>query len=373
MDFICTQENFKKGLFIVNRGISKTPSLPILSNIYLKIEESGLKLSTTDLEIGITCFVRGKVKNKNEITIPAKLLTNYVNNLPPSKIQIKIKDKLLNLKCDNYEGNIKGISPEEFPLIPKITGSPVCKIDSKKFKKALFQTIFAVASDDSRPEITGVYMSLSSSELKLASTDSYRMAEKVIPFNKDSFFSDKNKKFEIIIPIKILQELNRILSEDDVDLLDILISENQIKFNFNEVELISRLIEGRYPDYVQIIPKNFITEAELDKRDLINTLKTTSLFTKPGVNDIQLEFKPKLKEIEISAQSGQIGSNISKVWAEIKGKAEKINFNYKYLLEGLINIDSPKVFFGINGEAGPAAVKPLNDEKYIYVVMPIRQ
>lgn len=366
MKLTCIQENLSKSLAIVSRGIGKSPSLPVLANILLSTEKGRLKLQATDLEIGVTYFLGGKIEKEGKITIPAQLFLNYISNLPPTKINLEAKDKTLHISCENFEADIKGISAEEFPLIPKIEKEAVSILSAQDLKEALSKVSFAAALEEARPEISGVYMNISQN-LRLAATDSFRLTEKIIKIKQPA-----KESIEVIVPSRTIQELTRIISEEAKE-VSILVSENQIAFRLDDCELVSRLVEGKYPDYKQIIPKEYTCQAILDTADFQSSIRTASLFSKTGVFDIKMEFKPKQNEVIVTSESGQVGSNVAKLKGKVKGKAEKVTFNYRYLLDGLDHITSSQVLLGATGDATPAAIKPIDEKDYTYIVMPIKQ
>ncbi len=366
MKLICTQENLSRGLAIVSRGIGKSPSLPVLANILLTTEKGRLKLQTTDLEIGITYFSGGKIEKEGGITIPAQLFLGYIDNLPSAKVKLEVKDKTLHISCENFEADIKGIDAEEFPLIPKIEKKSICTVAASDLKEALSKVSFATALEEARPEIAGVYMNISQN-LRLAATDSFRLAEKTIKLKQPVKGS-----VEVIVPSRTIQELIRIISEEAKD-VDVLVSENQIAFRLDDSELVSRLVDGKYPDYKQIIPKEYTCQAILDTGDLQSSIRTASLFSKTGVFDIKIDIRPKEDEVIITSESGQVGSNVAKIKGKVEGKAEKVTFNYRYLLDGLDHMTASQVLLGVTGDATPACLKPQDEKDYTYVVMPIKQ
>lgn len=365
MKLVCIQENLSKGLSVVSRGIGKSPSLPVLTNILLSTEKGRLKLQATDLEIGITYFLGSKIEKEGKITIPAQLLLGYITNLPPTKINLEVKGNTLYVSCENFKADIKGISASEFPLIPKVEKEPVCVLSAQDLKEALSKVGFAAALEEARPEIAGIYMNISQN-LKLAATDSFRLTEKIIKTKQPA------KSMEVIVPSRTIQELTRIISEEAKD-VSVLVSENQIAFKLDDCELVSRLVEGKYPDYKQIIPKEYTCQAVLDTADLLSSIRTASLFSKSGAFDIKIEFKPKQNEVIVTSESGQVGSNVCKIKGKVEGKAEKVTFNYRYLLDGLDHITSSQVLLGVTGDATPACLKPIDEKDYTYIVMPIKQ
>lgn len=363
----CTQDNLAKGLSIVSRSVGKDASLPILSNILLETIDGRLKLSTTDLEMGVTVWVGGKVEKEGKITIPARILSEYVLNLPPQKITLTLKGSDLKLESGNFHAEIKGVSAEEFPLIPKIDSEPLCKIDTADMRVALTQTIFAAANDESRPEIAGVFINIDGDKLRIAATDSYRLAEKIIGLKQEV----KERK-QAIIPSKTLSELARIIGEEDGE-ISISFSENQVKFTLGGIEVISRLVEGQYPDYLQIIPKEFTSVSEIEAKELADALKATSLFSKAEAADVQFTVNKKNSQLEVSAESGQVGKNITEIPIKTEGKDDTVVLNYRYVLDGLSAVGEPNVNFSTNGDTGPGAITPIKNKGYVYIIMPIKQ
>jgi len=369
MQIICLQEKLKQGLNITERIIGRNLTLPILNNLLLSTENNKLKISSTNLEIGINYWLTGKIQKQGSITIPARLISGLVNNLPNKKIELKVKDQQLELKCEKFKANLKGLSAEDFPIIPKIKDEPIIKINGNLLKNSFAQVAEMVSFSESRPEISGIYMKFDKNLIKLAATDSFRLAEKNIEI-KANQQSSSLKNQSIIIPQRTIQELIRILGEKETD-VEIILSGNQVLFSLEEAQVISRLIEGQYPDYQQIIPDKFQTEAIINREELINNIKIASLFS-GKINNIKLTLNPQKSLIEIMAKDVDIGENKSQIETKIKGRAVEIIFNYRYLLDGLNNIFSDKVVLGLNTSANPIVIRPVGDISYTYVVMPIK-
>ena len=367
MNIICLQKNLKQALNITEKIIGRNLTLPILNNLLLFIDRNKLKISSTNLEIGINSWVIGKVKNKGSITIPARLLTDFINNLPNEKIELKIKDNQLEIKCKKFKSSLKGLSSDDFPIIPNIIDKPLIKIKGSVLKNGFSQVIDMTSLSESRPEISGVYVKFNKDSIKLAATDSFRLAEKNIEINSNY---KELKGQSIIIPQRTIQEISRILGEEEIE-VEIVLSNNQILFDLGHTQIISRLIEGQYPDYQQIIPDSFQTELMVDRNELINNIKIASLFS-GKINDIKIFVNPKKSIIEISAKDVDIGENRSKIGAKIEGREIDVIFNYKYLLDGLNNIFSDKVAIGLNNSSKPVVLRPVGDNSYTYVVMPIK-
>ncbi len=383
MKFFSTQENLKSGLYTVGNISNKNPNLPILANVLIQAKQGVIKLITTDLEIGITSKIRGKIEKQGEYTVDVKLLSDYISLLPDEKILIELKNDFLKINCgENYKTKIKGQSADNFPIIPEIKRDRFIKLASKDMKNTINQIIFAVAPTNTRPELAGIYLNKQGETLTMASTDSYRLAEKKIRLDLSN--NQNEEDLEVIIPAKTMQTLQRIIQDKDKDMeieknnqqdeVKIFISENQVLFTYKDNEIISRLIEGKYPDYQQIIPTDFKTVININKNELIRAIKATSLFSQSGTNDINIETKESSKDLIISCLTSKFGESVSKVGAKIKGESNKITFNFHYLLDGLNAINNDELIIKINSENTPGLIQSADkSENYHYIVMPIKQ
>ncbi len=370
MKITILQENLKKALGIVSGVAGKNQSLPILNNVAIKTKDNNIFLMATNLEIGIMTKLRGKVEKDGSYTVDAKIFSNYISLLPNKKINISLVDDALKVDTENYHTSIKGDSIDEFPLIPSFKKSDFFKIKTKTLKKALSQVMFAVSSNESRMELTGVFFNIEDGDLFMVATDSFRLAEKKMKIETNI------KKNSFIVPIKTLQELTKAISvveQDGVFDGDVsfYISDNQIIIELQDTEIFSRLIEGQYPDYKQIIPVNFKTDVQADKSELIRAIKITSIFSKADINDVSLDFPQGKKELIVSS-STQNGENIAHIEAQIKGDDNSVVLNYKYLLDGLNSIVDSKINLSIYDSSSPCVLKDEKDD-YLYIIMPIKQ
>lgn len=381
MKFSCTQENLNQILSIVSHIASKNANLPILSNILIKAENKNLNILATNLEIGVIASIRGMVETEGEFSIDAKLFSNYISLLPKDRIDFELIGDDLKINCQKQKTKIKCQNNNDFPLIPQLEKENPYLISTNELKKAIYNTSFAVSTSEIRPEISGVYLDFTKDKLILAATDSYRLTERKISYiennkNKIPGFNGEN----VIIPTKTLQEVSRIFTsmKDDIntetsDNVEIYLNDSQIMFVYNGIELISRLIEGQYPEYTQIIPENNNSKIKINTMELIKVIKTSSLFAKSGVFDVKLDFKTNPNELIVTSSSSQTGENISTIDMEKTGEGSEVVLNYKYLLDGLQNIGSENVVFEISDPNTPCLIKPENDPDYIYLIMPIRQ
>ncbi|HPT08423.1 MAG TPA: DNA polymerase III subunit beta [bacterium] len=372
MKFITIKENLKQGLAIVSHLTSKNINLPILNNILIKAKKEGIELTSTNLEISIEHFLRGKIEKEGEFTVDSRLINEYISLLPDEKVEIETINDDLKIKGVNYKTKIKGQTANDFPVLPKNENKDSYNLNINEFKNALSNVIFSVANNDNRVELSGVFFSFKNNNLTLVGTDSYRLSEKTIKYNNNS-----NEK-SIIVPAKTIQELIRILGNlkteeqlENNEEIKIYINENQIFFSFGSTKLTSRIIIGNYPDYKQIIPQNEKTIITISKEALIKAVKTAGLFSKTGINDIGLTFK-KNKTI-IFSSSSQTGENFIDLDSEIKGEDNEIFVNYKYLLEGLNSINSNNIIIKIIDNNTPCLLQSEENDNFLYLVMPIRQ
>jgi len=378
MKITSLQENLKNGLSLVGHIAGKNQNLPILNNVLIKTENGVIKLSATDLEIGVVTNVRGKVEEEGSYTVEAKIISDYVSLLPNQKTELTLKENKIEVLCGNYHTIMKGQSAEEFPLIPQIERHIFHKVKAEDFKKALSQVVFAVSSSETRIELSGILFTIKKNELVLTATDSYRLAEKKLKIESNV---ESEADHKIIVPAKTLQELGRILAsiknegvDEKNNELMFYYTDNQILFVIGETELVSRLIEGQFPDYQQIIPQGIETKIAVQKSELIRAVKAAAIFSKSGVNDVNLDFPENQNKVVVSSSSGLSGENISNVEAEVSGRDNGMVVNYRYLLEGLnsLNGDNVKIHV-VNGNAPCIMRAASGDDEYLYLIMPIKQ
>uniref|UniRef100_A0A7C4M2Z1 Beta sliding clamp n=1 Tax=candidate division CPR3 bacterium TaxID=2268181 RepID=A0A7C4M2Z1_UNCC3 len=371
MKITCVQENLNKALSHSSRIISVKSSLPILDNILLSTDQGRLKISATDLELGINYWIGSKIEKDGEIAVPSKLITEFISNIKEEKINITSQDTSITIEGEKYNAVIKGFNTEDFPSIPDITKEVIFSISSRDFLNAINQVSFSAAMDSTRPLLAGVYFRIDKNILYMAATDSYRLAEKKIKVTNENK-SSKN----FIIPTRTISEVGKIL-KDAGEKVEVCFDENQILFNFGSIHLISRLIDGQYPNYEQIIPNEFETEVLVDKNELFNVCKVASLFARESANSIKISVKPdKNKEgigvLSITGQGVQIGESVSKIPVKLKGKELEISFNAKYILDVLPNIPEKNVEIKFRDSISSALIQGEGKDDYLYVIMPLR-
>lgn len=367
MKLIVTQENLNKALQNVARVASAKTPLPILNNIILKTSKNRLLLAATNLEIAVTHYIGAKVESEGSLTIPARLFSEFITNLPKGNIELETKDNHLSIKLDHYTSTINGMGAEEFPELPDIDEKKATTITLPVavFKRAVSQTILASSHDSTRPMLTGAYFHTQDGELFLAATDGYRLAERKL------IKADKTTQVSAIIPVSSLQELVRIIP-DDQDELIILIDENQVRFRLQDIELTSKLIEANFVDYRQLIPKQSDITVIVGKDEFSRITKVASLFAKESAGGITIKTSPDTQTVSIHSIASQLGENTSE--AEVKVNNEgSVTLNSRYLLEALGCIDSPEVSFSFSGKLAPCVLKATaNSDEYQHIIMPLK-
>jgi len=369
MKLIILKTNLKEGLSVVERIVSENNSLPILKNILLKTVNGKIKISSTNLEIGISKFIFGKIIEEGGITIPFIPLHNIISNINAERVSIETISGNLVVKTDNYQARIQGINEEEFPIIPKIEDTSRClEISSAALKDALTSIMSAAQFSEIRPELSGILFDFQVTILKLVATDSFRLAEKTIFTNQ--FKTGFQNGFKVIVPLRTIQEVTRTFPKDQT--MKLYFDQHQVLFAAEDEELISRLINGQYPDYEQIIPKAIETELSVPRETFINAVRLVSSFS-GKVNDIKLKVRDDGKTMEVFSSNQYLGENNYLVPVKTKGgHVDNLSFNWRYLMDGLKILSGETIIFGVNGDSKPAVLKSQEDNSYFYILMPIK-
>ncbi|MBI2410602.1 MAG: DNA polymerase III subunit beta [Candidatus Kerfeldbacteria bacterium] len=373
MKFSCTQENINHGLSVVGHITSRNVHLPILHNILIDAKQEGIDLVATNLEIGIRMHIRGKVETLGSFTIPAQIFSNYMNLVSSERVDVAQEDKDLVVQAGSQHTKIRGEAASEFPLIPEVEKTDSFTLPSNTLKEALKQTFFAVSHDYSRPELTGVLCVVKDRTVVFVATDSYRLTERKLT-TQQPYIAAPEKK--LIIPASALIELVRILPDTNEPVI-VYMSDSQVLFHTNEFDMTSRLIEGAFPDYEQIIPQSEQTTVLVDRESFSKAVKAAGLFSKSGIHDVNLHFSPEQQTITITTVNNQVGENVTKVAAEITGESNSAVFNHRYLLDGLAHISTSKTKLSLIDATNPGVFRPAAEgsavEEYLYIIMPIKQ
>lgn len=365
MNIVVIREKLKEGLDIVSRAAGEGNQLPILKNILLEANKNKITLVATNLEIATTCSVMGKIIEDGKITIPGSLFSGLIGALQSERINISLKDNSLEIKSDNYKAKIQGASAEDFPIIPGLKEkNEHIEIEQSVLKEALAQTVIATQFSEIRPELNNIFLSFSIDFLVFAATDSFRLAEKKI--SDKQFKTNMADEWTCLLPLKTANELLRILKDEGV--VKIFKDESQILFETEQWECISRLGEGRFPEYKQIIPKTFAAETVVERSEFMSAIKLTSVLSSK-VNEISL--KPRDKAIEIVSGDESAGENDYLLSAKMGGKMKPVGFNWKYLSDGIKALKGNEVYLGLNDENKGVVIKAPNEPSYFYILMPI--
>jgi DNA polymerase-3 subunit beta len=363
------QENLARGLQVVSRAVSTRSTLPVLANVLLRTEDGGLKLTATNLEIGMTYWVPGKVEVDGATTVPARLLTDVVNSLPGSeRVDLDLQPHdTLRIRSGRFQTHIKGLDAEEFPAIPAAGERPTTRISQKVLREALGETTFAAATDEARPILTGVLARFEGDRLTLAAADNYRIAVRTIDV------LNPVEDTSIVIPARSLHELSRILADVD-DAVDLVLApaRNQVLFHLEGIDLVSRLIDGQFPNYQQVLPQSHSTRAVVDREELLKAVRLASLIASASANIVKLQVAADGEAGVTVTAAAEVGDNQGQVEAEVEGDGTTIAFNARYLIDVLQNVDVDRFGLELNGPLSPGVFRPVDGGDYVHVVMPVR-
>jgi DNA polymerase-3 subunit beta len=371
----CLQENLARGLATVGRAVATRSTLPVLSNILLESDEGRLRLAATNLEIGINCWVGARIEEEGRTTVPARLLTEFVNSLPPGQIDMELAERTqtLNLKCARFEANIKGIEASEFPAVPvaeTLNGGDRLHVEADSFRQMIDQVVFAAATDESRPILTGVLAQFHQGGLTMAAADGFRLSVSTADVGVDL-----DEVSTVIIPARALAELNRISAsqEDPIEMI-ITPSRNQVLFHLTNTDLVSQLIEGNFPDYNQIVPKTHGTRTLVNTDELLKAVKVAYLFTRDAAI-IRFNIVPGSEltpgQMIVTGTSAEFGDNVSELDATIEGEGIEIAFNARYMIDALSVVGTPEVVLETSTASSPGVLRPVGGTDFLCVIMPM--
>ncbi|MGF7229083.1 MAG: DNA polymerase III subunit beta [Candidatus Saccharibacteria bacterium] len=357
-----TQENLNKALGTVARVANARGTLPVLANVLIKTVNNRVSIAATNLDIAITQYIGAKVSEEGSITVPARLMQDFVGSLPAGNIELDLDDYKLHIVTDQYKSVINGMSSEEFPVMPAITEGQTFTIPGQVLKRSLQQVIMSASNDEARPVLTGVYLHTFEGMLYMAATDSYRLAEKAVMPHKETI--------SMLVPVSAMQDLLRIVSDTDDD-VKVTNDEQQVLFQVGDVELVARLIEGKYPPYRNLIPSSFATTAVLKRSDLLNVTKVSSLFARESAGSITIEVSDISQELSIRSIASQLGENNAKAGAKVEGSGD-ITLNSRYLLDALHVLSGDEVEFCFNGKLEAIVIRDPAADDYIHIIMPLK-
>jgi len=373
MKVSCLQENLAKGLSIVGRAVATRSTLPVLSNILLATDQGRLKLSATNLEIGITCWIGGKVEEDGAMTVPARTFVDLVGALPAERVDMEliVRTQTLNLKCGRFENNIRGIDATEFPLIPTADDANAIRIDPDSLRTMINQVVFAAAADESRPILTGVLARFDKDQVTFAAADGFRLAVRTAPL-----IEPVATPVSVIIPARALAELGRVSGDQEGPVvINITPSKSQVLFHLDNIDLVSQLIDGNFPDYAQIIPKKKETHTVVGATELLKACKAANVFARESADIVKLTIEPGSEiapgHVTVQATSAETGDNVGEMDATVEGAAIQIAFNVKYLIDFLSVANAAQVALETSTPSSPGKFTPVGDDTFLCVVMPM--
>ena len=379
MRLSCLQENLSRGLSVVGRAVATRTTLPITQNVLISTDQSRLKLAATNLEIAISTWIGAQIEEEGSITIPARLLTEFVNSLPGERIDVTSKDqpRSLALSCARFEANVNGTDAADFPPIPTVESGVVGKIESQVLKDAIAHVAFAAAAEDSRPVLTGIKVEITGADFTFAAADGFRLG-----VYKGKLAEPLSEDVSFIIPARALQEVNRLLVGQPADgspiEFTVTPSKSQALFRLEDVELVSQLIQGTFPNYSQLIPQSYDTKVVVDQEEFLRATKTASIFARDGSGIVRVQATEGANgspgRLSISSRAEEVGDNQGDIDAKVEGSESKIAFNSKYLADVLDVLGKGEVALETTTPSSPGVLRPVSlppDVDYIHVVMPM--
>src|SRR3990170_2429596 len=367
------QENLNKGLSIVGRAVAVRSTLPQASHVLLASDEGRLKLVATNLEIAISCWIGAQVEEEGSITIPARLLADFVGSLPNERIDLSVaaRARQMNITCARNEASVAGMDAADFPPVPAVADGLVLKLDPKALHRAIAQVEFAAAADDTRPVLTGIHTLVEGNELTLASADGFRLAVHKLVLDQEV-----PERIEVIIPARAFRELERLIAdEEDPVELSFNAARSQVLFRLKSVEMVATLIQGPFPNYSQLIPQSYPCRAVVDMRQFLQETRIAAIFARDGAGIVRLQLEPAEGgapgKMTVSARAEEIGEHRGELDVTIEGEASKVAFNSKYLQDVLQVLDSPQVALETTSPSSPGVLRPVGADNYVHVVMPM--
>ena len=373
MKISCLQENLAKGLSTVARAVSPRSTLPVLGNVLLAVDNGRLKLSATNLEIVITCWIGATVHEAGSTTVPARTFSELINALPNDRVELSLNKatETLHVSSNKVQANVKGISADEFPVIPEPDEENRVRMEPAVLKRIIAQVAFAAATDDSRPSLTGVLTSFEGNRVSMAATDGFRLS-----LRSAHIAGYVEKPFSVIVPARALNEAARILSDDlEAVYISMPAGRNQIIFDMDNALLVSQLIDGKFPDYAPIIPSRHNTRTVLSTAEFAKACRTADIFARESSNTARVAVEPgdglSPAYATVAANSKETGDNVAQVDANVEGMPIEIAFNVKFMSDVLGVIDTPQVALETTSANEPGVLKPVGDNDFVHIIMPM--
>lgn len=365
MKLTLTQENFSKSLNACGRVASSKAGLPVLANILIRTNKNRVIIAATNLEIAVTTTISAKVSEQGEITVPARLISDFVANLPKGNVEIETTGAHTTITCQGYTSTLHGIAADEFPELPTIDEDKSIhySLKTSDFKQVASQTLFATSNDPTRPVLTGVFWHSFDGFLYLAGTDGYRLSERRL--------LETNSELSAVVPASTIQEVLRVTS-DDIEAVDVLFDETQVRFRVGDSEVTSRLIDGAYPDYRKLIPSSSETIATLATADLVRTAKIAGLFARQVGGSITISADPENNQLAIRSVASEIGENLSTISGKVSGDGT-VALNSRYLSDALSAFEADTIKIAYSGKLAPIIVTAdAKTSDFTHIIMPLK-
>lgn len=375
MNLTCLQEDLAHGLAVVNRAVPGRSTLPILSNILIEATEGRVQLAATNLEIGIRAWFEADVEQPGAITVPARLISDFVHSLPTPQVSLSLdeKSRSLNIRSDRYRADIKGIDAVDFPILPTVADGTVFMLEAAALKEMIAQVTIAAATDEARPILTGVQTTIDpdAGRITLAAADGFRLSIREAQFNEPL-----DGRITVVIPARALLELGRVIGDQgEAVQVCLTANRNQILFRLRQVDIVSQLLDGDFPDVTKIVPTGYGTRAIVNTKALHGAVRIASFFARDSANIVRLSFAPgddtQPGQVVVSAQSAEVGGNQTELEASVEGQPLEIAFNAKYLLDILGVLRSDQVVYDVSTPSSPGVIRPVDDSEFTHVIMPM--
>jgi DNA polymerase III subunit beta len=378
MKVSCNQITLARQLATIGRLVSSKPGLPILANVLLEIEESKLKMTATDLEIGVHSWIGAEVKADGRITIPARTFAEFVNSLPSEAVNLELENQILKVTTVNNAAQFNTLPPDDFPAVPNVDeGKLLMQVSAEELQRAIDRVAFAAATDDSRPVLTGIKLEAEGTTLTMVAVDGFRLSRQIIELDKST-----KEKMDLLVPAKSMQELSRVIGDASSDgekkknefvEIYVLKEKNQVAFRYKEVDLLSRLIDGQFPEYKTIIPTGYQTKTEMPTADVQNAVRIVNIFARSAIgNKAIMDFDPAKKSVKVSASLAEVGENESSFESKIEGEPLRIGFSSKFLTDMLSSMRGDTIICEGSNPTAPGVFRSKGDDNFLHIIMPMR-
>src|SRR3990172_515056 len=368
------QDNFSKGLSVVGRAVPARSTLPQASHVKIETDEGRLKLVATDLMMATTCWIGAQVEEEGAVTVPARLLTDFVTSLPNERIDLTVpaRGRQVHISCARNEATMAGMDAADFPPVPAVADGLSLTLEPKTLRKAISQVQFAAASDDTRPVLTGVHTLAEGKELTLAAADGFRLAVHKLPLKQEVA-----ERVEVIIPARALREIERLIADESEEVeMAFNSGRSQVLFRLTDVEVVATLIQGTFPNYGQLIPSSYSTKTTIDMRQFLQETRIAAIFGGEGAGIVRIQLEPgegsETGKMTVSARAEEIGEHRCDIDVKVEGEASKIAFNSRYLQDVLSALDDvSEIALETTSPSSPGVLRPIGNDRYVHVVMPM--